>query len=107
MAVYFTLWFCYCKIRVKSGGTNFTNNFSIYNKKHITTDPKKTFYSIKHLVNQTFKNNKIDLYIINDITGHSYGSDNKDIGTYGAGQMPENIMKETIFNFWLYWFIKN
>ena len=48
------------------------------------------------MVNQTFKNNKVDLYIINDITGHSYGNDNKDIGTYGAGQMPENIMKETI-----------
>ncbi|MCG3655906.1 hypothetical protein L5F23_04175 [Aliarcobacter butzleri] len=85
-------------VKYKSGGTNFTNNFSIYNKKYITTDSKKTFYSIKHLVNQTFKDNKVDLYIINDITGHSYGSDNKDIGTYGAGQMSETIMKETIDN---------
>lgn len=83
-------------VKYKGGGTNFTNNFSIYNRNYITDNPKKTFYSIKHLVNQTFKDNKIDLYIINDITGHSYGSDNKDIGTYGAGQMPENIMKETI-----------
>lgn len=83
-------------VKYKGGGTNFTNTFSIYNKKYITTDSKKTFYSIKHLVNQTFKNNKVDLYIINDITGHSYGSDNKDMGTYGAGQMPESIMKETI-----------
>ncbi|MFX4238529.1 hypothetical protein ACOL20_09415, partial [Aliarcobacter butzleri] len=86
-------------VKYKSGGTNFTNNFSIYNKKYITTDSKKTFYSIKHLVNQTFKDNKVDLYIINDITGHSYGSDNKDIGTYGAGQMSETIMKETIDNY--------
>lgn len=85
-------------VKYKAGGTNFTNNFSIYNKKYITTDSKKTFYSIKHLVNQTFKNNKVDLYIINDITGHSYGSDNKDMGTYGAAQMPESIMKETIDN---------
>ena len=83
-------------VKYKGGGTNFTNTFSIYNKKYITTDSKKTFYSIKHLVNQIFKNNKVDLYIINDITGHSYGSDNKDMGTYGAGQMPESIMKETI-----------
>ena len=85
-------------VKYNSSGTNFTNNFSIYNREYITTDPKKTFYSIKHLVNQTFKNNKVDLYIINDITGHSYGSDNKDMGTYGAGQMPESIMKETIDN---------
>jgi site-specific recombinase XerD len=83
-------------VKYKGGGTNFTNNFSIYNREHITTDKKKSFYSIKHLVNQTFKDNKVDLYVINDVTGHSYGSDNKDIGTYGAGQMPENIMKETI-----------
>ena len=83
-------------VKYKSGGTNFTNNFSIYNRKYITNNPKKTFYSIKHLVNQNLKENDIKVYVINDITGHSYGNDNKDIGTYGSGQMPENIMKETI-----------
>lgn len=83
-------------VKYKGGGTNFTNSFSIYNRKYITTNPKKTFYSIKHLVNQILKENDIKVYVINDITGHSYGSDNKDIGTYGSGQMPETIMKEII-----------
>ncbi len=83
-------------VKYKSNGNNFLNKFSIYNRTFITNNPKKSFYSIKHLVNQVLKDNKVMVYIINDITGHSYGSDNKDISTYGAGQMPVNIMKETI-----------
>lgn len=82
--------------RYKSGGTSFTNKFSQYNRDYITKDEKKSFYSIKHLVNQELKNHKVPLYIINDITGHSFGSENKDIGTYGGQQMPEEIMKEEI-----------
>lgn len=80
----------------KSGGTNFTNKFSEYNKKYITTAENKTFYSLRHLVNQVLKNNKIKVYIINDITGHSYASENKDNSVYGDTQMPERIMKEVI-----------
>ena len=83
-------------VKYESNGNNFLNKFSTYNRKFITKDLKKTFYSIKHLVNQVLKENNIQIYIINDITGHSYGSDNKDISTYGADQMPEEIMKETI-----------
>lgn len=83
-------------VKYKSNGNSFLNKFSPYNRNFITKNPKKTFYSIKHLVNQVLKENNIQIYIINDITGHSYGSDNKDISTYGADQMPEEIMKKTI-----------
>ncbi len=79
-----------------SGGLDFINKFSSYNRKYITNDEKKTLYSIKHLVNQTLKNNKVDIYTINDITGHSSGSNNKDIDTYGDSQMPVDEMKKVI-----------
>ncbi len=82
--------------RYKSGGTSFTNKFSSYNREYITKDEKKSFYSIKHLVNQELKDNQVPVYIINDITGHSFGGENKDVGTYGAKQMPEKLMKEVI-----------
>lgn len=80
----------------KSGHTNFTNKFSEYNRKYITKEENKSFYSFRHLINQSLKNNKTPLYIINDIMGHSFGSSNKDISVYGDVQMPIEILKETI-----------
>jgi integrase/HEPN domain-containing protein len=80
----------------KSGGINFTNDFTIYNRKYITTDENKTFYSFRHLVNQMLKNKKTPLYIINDIVGHSDGKGNKDIEVYGDKFMPEKILSDTI-----------
>lgn len=80
----------------QSGHSCFTNKFSQYNRDYVTQDEKKTLYSIKHLVNQTLKNNKIDIYTINDITGHSGGSNNKDVSVYGDTSMPKIIMKEAI-----------
>lgn len=48
------------------------------------------------MTNQLLKNNNVELYIINDILGHSTGSSNHDISVYGDKQMPEAKMKETI-----------
>ena len=79
-----------------SNETSFTNKFSVYNRAYITKEKNKTFYSFRHLVNQSLKNNKVQLYLINDVMGHSYGSNNKDISVYGDVQMPLDVMKETI-----------
>lgn len=79
----------------KDNGTNFTNAFTIYNRKYITEEDNKTFYSFRHLVNQMLKNKRIPTYIINDITGHSH-TGNKDEGTYGDEQMPEEVLRDVI-----------
>jgi len=79
----------------KSGGINFTNDFTQHNRKYITEEKDKTFYSIRHLVNQMLKNKKTPVYIINDILGHSDGQGNKDIEVYGDN-MPEEILRDTI-----------
>lgn len=80
----------------KGGGVNFTNDFTLYNRKYITKEKDKTFYSIRHLVNQMLKNKKVREYIINDITGHSHNSNDMDSSVYGDEQMPEEILRDTI-----------
>lgn len=75
---------------------NFTNKFSLYNRKYITKEREKTFYSFKHLVNQSLKNTKTPIYTINDIVGHSDGKGNKDIEDYGAESQPISILKKAI-----------
>lgn len=89
----------------KGGGTKFTNEFSKFNRSYITNDERKTFYSFRHLTNQMLKNNDVRVYIINDILGHSTGSENHDISTYGDGQMPETIMKDKIDKYLVYDFL--
>ena len=70
---------------VYKSSTKFTNEFSIYNRTYINTDPDSntSFYSIRHLVTQKLKNKKTELYDINDILGQSYGIENKAISNYG------------------------
>ena len=80
----------------KGGGTNFTNYYTIYNREFISQDKDKTFYSLRHLVNQKLKNKETPLYIINDIMGHSDGHGNKDISVYGDKFMPNEILRDNI-----------
>lgn len=80
----------------KSEGTSFTNDYSRYNREHISSDINKTFYSFRHLVNQKLKNKKVNAYIINDITGHSHVGGDYDQIVYGDEQMPEIILQEII-----------
>lgn len=80
----------------KSEGTSFTNDYSKYNREHISSDINKTFYSFRHLVNQKLKNKKVNAYIINDITGHSHVGGDYDQSVYGDEQMPEIILQEII-----------
>ncbi|WP_321778117.1 hypothetical protein [Sulfurimonas sp.] len=80
----------------KGGGTNFTNDYTIYNREFVSKEKDKTFYSLRHLVNQTLKNKLVHIYIINDITGHSDGYGNKDISVYGDEFMPNEILRNTI-----------
>ena len=85
------------KVKVYKGdGTNFTNEFTRFNREYISTSKDKTFYSLRHLVNQKLKDKQVPIYMINDITGHSGGSGNKDIDTYGDKQMSPKILKEVI-----------
>lgn len=94
------------KVKIfKSGGVDFTNKFSTYNKKFITDNKNKTFYSFKHLVNQLLKNQKTPVYIINDIVGHSDGKGNKDVEVYGDSSQPIEILKECIDNCLIYNFL--
>jgi len=82
--------------KYNSGGINFTNVFTTYNRKYITDDPKKSFYSLRHLVNQKFKENKVPSYIINNILGHSNTYGNKDEEVYGDRSMSIKILQDTI-----------
>jgi site-specific recombinase XerD len=83
------------EITIYEEGTQFTNHFSKYNREYID-DPKKTFYSFRHLVNQRFKDAGNEVYIINDVLGHSMGKDNKDNAVYGDKQSPSKILKNKI-----------
>ena len=78
------------------GGTKFTNDYTKFNREFITQEKDKSFYSLRHLVNQKLKNVKTQVYIINDIMGHSDGYGNKDISVYGDEQMPNDILRDTI-----------
>lgn len=89
----------------KSGGTNFTNDYTKYNRKYISADKDKSFYSLRHLVNQKLKNKQTPIYIINDIMGHSKGYSNKDISVYGDKEMPSKIIKDTIDDCLVYDFL--
>ncbi len=89
----------------KGGGVNFTNDFTQYNRKYITQEKDKSFYSIRHLVNQMFKNKKVHSYIVNDIIGHSQNAHNLDDSVYGDGQMPEKILRDTINECLIYDFL--
>jgi len=80
----------------KDGGTNFTNSYTIFNREFVSKEKDKTFYSLRHLVNQKLKNKKTPIYIINDILGHSDGYGNKDISIYGDEFMPHEILRNTI-----------
>lgn len=91
-------------VAYKGDGTSFTNAYSRYNRKHITDEKKKTFYSIKHFVTQSLKNKKQQIYIINDIVGHSDGHGNKDNSVYGE-RMPEEVLQEVINECLIYDFI--
>jgi len=74
---------------------DFTTRISDYVREHITKDKNKTFYSFRHLVNQKLKNNRVESYIIRDITGHSQNEDLDEI-VYGDERMPIHILKEAI-----------
>ena len=78
----------------------FTNEINLYVREHIRQEgERKTFLSFRHMVNQKLKNTKTELYIINDITGHSdtdHDDNNIDVDTYGDEQMPLAILQETI-----------
>ena len=86
----------------KSGGTQFTNDFSKFNRENISQEKNKTFYSLRHLVNQKLKNNKIQIYTINAIIGHSDRTGNKDIDTYGDYKMRPIDLQEAINNSLIY-----
>ena len=77
---------------------DFTTRISDYVRRYITKDKNKTFYSFRHLVNQKLKNNRVETYIIRDITGHSKNdfNDNLDEEVYGDERMPIHILKEAI-----------
>ena len=78
----------------------FTNEINLYIREHIRQgEERKTFMSFRHMVNQNLKNKGAELYIINDITGHSdrdHGDNNIDVDTYGDEQMPLQILQEVI-----------
>ena len=78
-----------------SSGSSFTNAFTEYNRKYITQEKDKTFYSLRHLVNQKFKNKRTATYIINNVTGHS-SNGNKDEEVYGDRAMPPEVLLESI-----------
>ena len=84
----------------------FTNKINLYIKEHIRQEgERKTFLSFRHMVNQKLKNTKTELYIINDITGHSdtdHNDNNIDVEVYGDEQMPLEILQETINNSLVY-----
>ena len=82
-------------IKEYRSGISFTNFFSAYNKKYVTEDPKKTFYSLRHLVNQKLKDKKTRSYIINDILGHAHSSD-QDEEVYGGEHEKPKVLQETI-----------
>lgn len=92
--------------KYKNGETNFTNKINKYCKKYVTQDEKKSFYSIRHFVSQKLKRKKVELYIINDVMGHSStGNSNKDVSTYGAARMEAELLQEEINSSLVYDFI--
>lgn len=91
--------------RYSSGNTKFTNDFTIYNRKYISKDERKRFYSIRNIANQKLKNHQVPIYIINNILGHSEGSSNKDIVVYGDKNMPLDVLQKTINDYLVYDFL--
>lgn len=68
--------------------------FGRFNREHITQDRLKSFHSFRHTVVWTFKQNRADKNIVNEIMGHKHN--NIDWDRYGGRYTPEielDVMK--------------
>lgn len=65
--------------------------YSQFNRKHVTTDPKKVFHSFRHLVADTLKQAGVEEGVIAEILGHA----NQSIttGRYGKRYRPSVLLE--------------
>jgi integrase len=73
-------------------GKQFGNWWSIYfNRQHITTDPLKTFHSLRHTFANTLKQAGVQETLIAELMGHANG--NITTGRYGKRYQPGRLLE--------------
>jgi integrase len=72
-------------------GHSFSNFWQRYNRRFITTDPKKVFHSFRHLVGNTLKQKGVSDTVISEILGHSVQS--ITLGRYGKKYQPGVLLE--------------
>ncbi len=72
-------------------GKNFGKWYGLFNRKHVTQDPKKCFHSFRHTVADTLKQKGVADGIISEILGHANGS--ITTGRYGKRYRPGVLLE--------------
>lgn len=64
--------------------------FQVFNRRHVTKDPKKVFHSLRHLVADTLKQAGIQEVVIAEIMGHA--NDSMSMSRYGKRYRPKVLL---------------
>lgn len=64
--------------------------FQRFNRKHITTDVKKTFHSLRHSFADTLKQALVDKSVVSELLGHT--DDSMTFGRYGKRYEPKVLL---------------
>jgi integrase len=74
-------------------GSAYGKVFQRFNRKYITSDPLKTFHSLRHSFSDTLKQKGVNEVMISELLGHS--NDSITTGRYGKRFQPQ-IMLESL-----------
>jgi integrase len=88
------LWM-YLRWRASDGYSNALGKwFQVFNRRHVTKDPKKVFHSLRHLVADTLKQAGIQEVVIAEIMGHA--NDSMSMSRYGKRYQPKVLLDALI-----------
>jgi integrase len=68
--------------------------FQVFNRRHVTDDPKKVFHSFRHTLADTLKQAGIQEVVIAEIMGHA--NDSMTTGRYGKRYQPKVLLEALV-----------
>jgi len=64
--------------------------FQVFNRRHVTDDPKKVFHSMRHTLADTLKQAGVQEVVIAEIMGHA--NDSMSMSRYGKRYQPKVLL---------------
>ena len=78
---------------VNGYSNGFGNWYQRFNRRYVTTDPKKVFHSFRHLVTNTLKQAGVQDSLIAELVGHSHGNHAMTMSRYGKRYQPKVLLE--------------